>query len=59
MNFVMDVKIFGEFTKIIEDWIKNEIQEHNRNLEIGKDVSQVKEWKKHTINKHLVNRMVV
>lgn len=61
MNFVMDLKIFGDFVKVCEDWIKKEIDDERKRRAETKDTTSVvnKEWKKHEVDKHLVNVMVV
>ncbi len=58
MNFVMDVKIFGDFVKVVEGWIRDEISLYQQDPE-NNSKKQMKAWKKHGLDKHLINRMVV
>ena len=58
MNYVMDMKIFGDFVNVCESWIKNEIEEERKKRAESGLIEQ-REWKKHVVDKHLVNVMVV
>jgi hypothetical protein len=58
MNFVMDMKIFGEFVAFCEKCIVKEIEEERTRRAQGVNPT-VLEWRAYDVDKHLINVMLI